>query len=132
MQQLPLDAVPLIDTNRRAARRSALEDAKARADDAITRVADKAERERPGWCEDATQALRTFAKRQGGVFTIEHARLAILAAKLIDKPHDGRAWGKATRMAVTAGYIERVKGQSFPAASSNGSPKPVYRKGAKA
>lgn len=131
MQQLPLDAVPIVDTSRRAARRNALEDAKARADDAITRVAEKAERERPGWCEDAAEALRSFAKAQGGVFTIEHARLAIVSARLIDKPHDGRAWGKATRMAMAAGYVERVKGQFFPAASSNGSPKPVYRRGAK-
>ena len=128
MLQLPLDAVPVVDMSRRAARRSAIEDAKARADDAITRVADKAERERPGWCEDAAEALRTFAKAQGGVFTIEHARLAIVAAGLIDKPHDARAFGKATRMALDRGYIEVVKGAFFPAASSNGSPKRVYRR----
>lgn len=132
MLQLPLDAVPEIDVSRRAAREAALKDAKARADDAISRVADKADRERPGWCDDAAEALRKFAKAQGGVFTIEHARLSLLQSAAIDKPHDGRAFGKATQMALARGYIERVKGQFFPAASSNGSPKPVYRRGAKA
>lgn len=130
-----MDQMTLIDPitpTRQQERARAMEDARARADAGVERVADKAERERPGWCEDAAQALRKFASAQGGVFTIEHARVALLMAEAIDKPHDGRAWGKATRMAMAAGYIERVKGQFFPAASSNGSPKPVYRRGAKA
>lgn len=121
-----------LDLSRGAARREALNDAKLRADKAIERVGDKANAERSGWCEDAAEALRKFAVAQGGVFTVEMARLAIVQGGMLDKPHDGRAWGKATRMAVAAGYIERVKGQFFPAASSNGSPKPVYRRGAKA
>jgi hypothetical protein len=50
----------------------------------------------------------------------------------LPKPTDGRAWGVVTRMAVAADYIERVKGVMFPAASSNGSEKPVYRRGGKA
>lgn len=130
MQQI--DLIAPLDTSRSTARKAALADARARGDVGMQRVADKAESERPGWCEDAAEALRVFAKAQGGVFTVELARLALLQSKAIDKPHDGRAFGKATQMALARGYIERVKGQFFPSASSNGSPKPVYRRGGKA
>lgn len=43
-----------------------------------------------------------------------------------------RAWGKATVMAISAGYIEKMPRVFMPAASSNGSPKATYRKGVKA
>lgn len=69
---------------------------------------------------------------QSGVFTLELARMALEQSGAIDKPREGRAWGVVTRMAVDRGYIERVKGQLFPAASSNGASKSVYRRSTKA
>ena len=130
MDQMTL--IPPLDTSRKTARHEAMQAAQARANLGIERVAARADSERPNWCADAAQALRKFAAAQGGVFTIELARIALVLSGAIDKPVDGRAWGKATRMAQSAGYIERVKGQFFPAASSNGSAKPVYRKSGKA
>lgn len=102
----------------------------AKADTGIQRAADATDARNPGWCELACQALRRFAKHQHGMFIVEHAR-AVLRSEL-PPPNDERTWGKVTRMATDRGYIERVKGAYFPAASSNGSEKPVYRKGPKA
>lgn len=124
-EQLAL--IPPIDTSRRAAQATALEAAKARGDLGMARVGDSADRQSPGWCEKACEALRAFAAAQGGVFIIEHARLAV--RDQLPPVMDARAWGVATRLAVQRGYIEPVRGQYFPAASSNGSPKRVYRKG---
>lgn len=101
--------------------------ARARADVGIQRAADATERTEAGWCEKATERMREFARAQAGVFTIELARLAF--AKDLTPPADLRTWGNVTRLAVSRGYIERVHGEFFSAASSNGSPKPVYRRG---
>lgn len=101
--------------------------ARAKADVAIQRVADATERSEPGWCETACERLREFARAQSGVFTVELARMAF--AKDLPAPGDLRAWGQVTRMATSRGYIDRVHGEFFSAASSNGSPKPVYRRG---
>ena len=104
--------------------------ARALADAGIQRAADAADRRIAGWCEAAVARLRTFAKGQAGVWTIEIARMQIQAD--LDAPHDLRAWGKVVRMASDRGYIERIPGAYFPAASSHGSPKPVWRKGPQA
>ena len=112
---------------RKTERLRAMADAHARAEVGMGQVADKVEREHPGWCEDACGALRKLAKANVGMFTIEHARL-VLAAEL-PKIHDERAWGKVTTMALQRGFIERVKGVYFPASSSNGAAKAVYRRG---
>lgn len=104
--------------------------ARARADAGIQRSADATERTEAGWCEKAAERLRAFARGQSGVFTIELARMAF--AKDLPPPHDLRTWGQVTRMAASRGYIERVRGEFFSAASSNGSPKPVYRRGPRA
>lgn len=100
------------------------------ADEAIARVADKADDLIPGWCEKACQALRKFARTRGVMFTVEQARL-ILASQL-PRPHDDRCWGKVTAMALKRGYIEPVKGLYFPTVSSNGSVRAVYRGGVNA
>lgn len=111
--------------------RPAIVRAKARADIGIQRSVDKNETLNPGWCEAACEALRrAVAHNSGGVFIIEHLRAVI--EKELPAPSDKRCWGQVTRMAVSRGYIERVKGQYFPAASSNASPKAVYRRGKKA
>jgi hypothetical protein len=104
--------------------------ARARADVGIAQAADATERHDTGWCMGACERLRLFAKVQSGMFTIELARLAF--EKTLPAPNDLRSWGAVTRMATSRGFIERVKGQYFPAASSNGSEKPVYRAGANA
>lgn len=114
-------------TARKTERQRAAADATARRELGMSRVAEKVEREHPGWCESACEALRRLAKANVGMFTIEHARL-VLASEL-PKIHDERAWGKVTTMALDRGFIERVKNTYFPAASSNGAVKAVYRKG---
>jgi hypothetical protein len=90
----------------------------------------KADRTDPGWSDRALQALQRFARNQHAVFTIEMAR-SVIAAE-VSQPHDLRAWGSITSKAVAAGFIQRVPGRTAPAASSNGSPKPLYRRGPKA
>lgn len=114
------------DLSRAAARQRALDDARARGEIAAQRAADRADRDDPEWTARALQSLRTFAAAQAGVFTIEQARLTLELAGL-PRPHDGRAWGVITRQAVAAGHIERIRGAFFPAASSNGALKAVYR-----
>lgn len=128
MQQGELLEKPTPD--RKAERRRAIADAQARGEVGMGQVAEKVEREHPGWCEDACQALRKLAAAHCGMFTVELARL-VLAPEL-PKIHDERAWGKVTTMALQRGYIERVKGIYFPAASSNGAVRAVYRKGPQA
>lgn len=117
-----------IDPSRGAARKARLDAARKRADRAITNVADKAGRE---WVEGAVERLRALAvSTYPGMFNVEQARLVI--EQTFECPADLRAWGRVTQLAVKRGYLERVKGQFLPAASSNGAPKSVYRKGAKA
>jgi hypothetical protein len=84
----------------------------------------------PYWCEKAVYRVRVFSRHQSGVFTIEMAR-SVLQAEL-PAPTDLRAWGRVTRMARDREFIEAVRGSYFPATSSNGSPKQVYRRGPKA
>lgn len=111
-------------------KRNRMDHARARAEFGIERSATSAENATPGWCEKACEELRRFAAGQGGMWTIELARLAIESK--LPSPSDLRAWGRVVRMAAARGFIERVPGWAFPAASSNGSPKPVWKRGAKA
>lgn len=92
-------------------------------------AADRAERTAPGWISDAVDALRRFARNQVAVFTIEQARCVIETQPGIPEPTDKRAWGHVTRRAEAEGFIERVRNGYAPATSSNGSPKPLYRRG---
>ena len=105
-------------------------DARARGEAGMGMAADKAERVCPGWCEKACEALRKLAAAHCGMFTIELARLVL--EKELPPPPDSRVWGKVTTMALQRGYIERVRGTFFPAASSNGAVRAVYRKGPQA
>lgn len=88
---------------------------------------DKADRTAPGWSERAYDAIRHFAAGQAGAFTIEMLREVVAAE--IDPPHDLRAWGPITKKAMRKDVIQLVRGATAPAASSNGSPKPLYRRG---
>lgn len=128
MSQLELLEKP--DLSRAAARARAMQDARLRGEIGMERVAEKVEEATPGWCDNAVQALGRFAQAQGGVFTIEMARLVL--ERELPRVHDARCWGKVTTMALKRGVIERVKGQYLPAASSNGAVRAVYRRGPKA
>ena len=118
------------ELTRAAARRLAIEAAHARAELGADRAGARADSAVADWCLLAADKLRVFARAQGGVFTIEMARAGL--GDELPAPPDLRAWGKATVMAVAAGYVEKVPRVFMPAASSNGSPKATYRKGANA
>lgn len=86
----------------------------------------------PGWSALAVEAIRIFilttAPRER--FTFEALRLKVEAG--LPAPSDLRAWGNIPRMCVAAGILAKVKGKYAPALSSNGSPKQVYERGARA
>jgi len=118
------------ELTRAAARKAAMDAAHARAELGADRAGAKADAVHADWCLLAADKLRVFARAQGGVFTIEMAHAGMGAE--LPAPPDLRAWGKATVMAISAGYIEKMPRVFMPAASSNGSPKATYRKGVKA
>jgi hypothetical protein len=102
-----------------------LEHARTRGDLGAERAGNRAERKEHGWIDRAAEAVRDFARDQGLLsFTIEEARAEFKAPDGTDL----RAWGAVTRRAVVLGYIVATDGYA-PAASSNGSPKRLYRKG---
>ncbi|HEX7687567.1 MAG TPA: hypothetical protein VF453_07665 [Burkholderiaceae bacterium] len=105
-------------------------EARTRRDLAIQQVGEAADRRNADWCNKACEALRQFARKQAGVWTIELARAQF--EKNLPPPSDLRAWGRVTQMAIRKGYIERVPGQFFAAASSNNAAKSVWKKGPKA
>lgn len=119
-QQMDLIARPVLR------RRPDYRAGRMRADMGIDRVAEATERNSPDWLEKALERLRAFVRHQHGLFTIEQAR-SVLEAEL-PVPSDARIWGSVTRQAKAAGIIEQTKVYA-PCASSNGSPKPMYRKG---
>jgi hypothetical protein len=119
-----------LDLIGKAPRRARMDHARARADYGIERATTSAENANDGWCERACEELRKYARQHGAMFTVELARMAFESK--LPVPPDLRAWGQVTRMAVTRGFIARCEGLFYPAASSNGSPKPVYHAGPKA
>ena len=80
-----------------------------------------AERDYPGWVDDAAFELAAYAQR-GGVFTIEEAR----AAADVPEPEELRAWGAATKQAIRRGWIVPT-GQFRSSHSSNNQPMRLYR-----
>lgn len=102
-----------------------LDAASVRANAAILAVAEKADRKSAGWVQAALVELGAYARSAGCDFTMEQARTAIQGA--LPKPHDLRAWGQVTREARAKSLIVQIG--YAPAASSNGSPKPLYRAG---
>lgn len=101
--------------------------AKVRASDAMERVSDAVEAESPGWSAKALDAVKRFAAAQAGLFTTEAMR-GVIESEL-PPTNRLRVWGPITKTARAKGYIEQVKGAYAPAASSNGSPKPLYKRG---
>lgn len=94
----------------------------------MERAAERAERASPGWVESALAKLleQVQAIPHGQEFTIEGVRLVI--EPMLPEPTDKRAWGHVTQAALRKLYILKT-GNVAPAASSNGSPKPLYRRG---
>lgn len=83
----------------------------------------------PPWTELAVEAvrLRVFALPAADTFTIEALRAAVEDS--IPVPPNGlRTWGRVTLMCKERGIIEPT-GTWAATASSNGSPKMVYRPG---
>jgi hypothetical protein len=105
--------------------------AKTRGDLGAERAAGKAERVAPGWIARTVEAVRYLAKIRpaDAPFTIEQVRVTL--GSTVPEPPDGRAWGHVTRRAVALAIIEPTGGYA-PAASSNGSPKRLYRRGPRA
>lgn len=126
MRQQQADWVGAPDLTRAGARRAALEMSRARADVGMDRAARRAEALNAGWCGMALHHLRQFAKHQAGLWTIEMARGVI--EQEFDKPTDGRAWGVVVVRAISAGYVVKTE-KTAASASSNGAPKPLFKKG---
>lgn len=77
------------------------------------------------WVENAITSVRWYAGFTWPKdFTMEELRTSLI---FLDAPPDARAWGSVTRQAVARGIIVRTGGYRA-AVSSNGSPKPLYRK----
>jgi hypothetical protein len=128
-EQLELLERPPVLT-RAAARRVAMEAAHARAELGADRAAHSANSVCPGWLDLVLDRVRAFAATNPGIFSIEMMRGVI--GTEVPQPPDLRAWGRVTQDAIRLGYIERVPKVVIPAASSNGSVKPAWRKGPKA
>lgn len=79
------------------------------------------------WVDEAVQRLRAYVLAHGGMFSMEQARVAIAA----DLPPitELRTWGRVTQIASADGVIARVPKVYIPAASSNNTPKPAWRRG---
>ncbi len=106
-----------------------MRNAHAAADLGIGRSADSAEREIPGWIAKAVEAVGQFARGQHGMFTMETCRWVL--QQTLEQPRELRSWGQVTKQAKAAGFIEATN-QVSPTHSSNGSPKPMWRRGPKA
>jgi len=93
----------------------------------IQRAADHADKMFAGWVEEAAEALGWAAKQFpfGSEFTVEQLRRL---CHQLPEPPDLRSWGAATQRARRLGYIVNTGGFA-EAASSNNSPKPLYRAG---
>lgn len=114
------------ELTRAQARRNALQAAKDRAQLGMDRAARRACAFNAGWCAEALEALRKFAAGQVGLWTVEMARSVI--EQDLPKPTDGRAWGRVTQDAIRHGYIVKTD-KTAASASSNGAPKPLFKRG---
>ena len=107
--------------------RHVFDEATRAAEAGIKRAADNAG---ASWVAIAADELGWAASRaDASEFTVEELRWYIRThGDEIAEPPDLRAWGAATQRAARMGFIVRT-GHFARAASSNGSPKPLYRFG---
>jgi len=94
-----------------------------RGHEAAQAAAEKADEIEPGWIETAASQLYSYALSNPNSFTIDRARKECMPTP---EGADARSWGHVTRLAVKRGWIEPTGGYA-PAASSNGTPKRLYR-----
>jgi hypothetical protein len=99
------------------------EAARARRAAGMASAFEHAESDVPGWGAQCFQMLVAYAAEQHHSFTIETFR-AWAHARGLPVPAESRAFGPVTQRAIRQGVIVRTG--YAPAASSNGSPKPVY------
>jgi len=99
--------------------------ADARGKLGMERAANKAEQVVRNWIAKTVEEVRTYADNNPGEFTIEQARQH---CSPMPDGVDARAWGQVTLRAVALGVIVATGGYAR-AASSNRSPKPLYRNG---
>jgi len=108
---------------------TSMDEARARRDAGMASALDHAEQDAPGWGEQCFSLLRTYAAMQHHDFTIETFR-AWAHAHGLPMPPESRAFGPVTQRAIRESVIVRTG--YAPAASSNGSQKPVYSRTAAA
>lgn len=99
-----------------------MDKARKARDEGMRRVESHTEDDIPGWGERAYAFLIDYA-HTGAEFRIEDVRAA--AVGVIPDPPDARAWGPVAFRAARNKRIEVVR--YAPAASSHGSPKPVWK-----
>lgn len=104
-------------------------DWQARRDQGIASSAQHAEQDVPGWGVYAILALDNWLdflkfNELKGSWTMEECR-SFCHEQGLREPPDMRAWGSVTQKAIRQGIIRKT-GQYAPAASSNGSLKPLY------
>jgi hypothetical protein len=124
--QLSLEDCGPSPITRATARQQAYVAAMARRDRGMAQSESSAEFSCAGWIALAVERVRQFAVTHPGAFTVEQMR-SVIEADLPQVP-ELRAWGQVTVQAARLGYIERVPKLFLPAASSNSSPKPAWRK----
>lgn len=104
-----------------------LDAAVRRRDAGMAASLDHAERTLDGWADYAYGLLLWFSDGHSDPWTVEAFR-AWAAAQGLPPPPDLRAFGGVTQRALRRGVITKVG--YAPAASSNGSPKPLYLRSA--
>ena len=92
---------------------------------AMTATADRAEKARPGWQDDAYRMLCAFANVTFGDFLVEEIR-SYAVKNGLDEPPDARAWGAVVQRAIRSRIVV-YSGSVARAASSHGTLKPKLR-----
>ena len=95
-----------------------------RRDSGITRAAEHADSDTPGWTKIAYEFLEACAGVRQHPFLAEDV-LEMAAAAHLPPPPDSRAWGAIFRRAARKGVI--AKAGYAPAKTSNCSPKVLWR-----
>lgn len=102
--------------------------AMAARDAGMQSSAEHAESDMPGWQDEAVEACKEAIDWQDDEqFTMERIRQLATWWFGLSIPPELRAWGAVTVRLIREGIIEKT-GQYAPAASSNGSAKPLYRR----
>lgn len=100
-------------------------EAQEKAEAGMALATDKAERDLPGWSDNALSAIEKYLIINfDQQFLAEDVRGWAETMGLVDPPENARAWGSVFRRALSMGMIRRVG--YAPARSSNNSPKCLW------